>query len=47
VPPASVLSEFVRRMRDRIKDANSPEREEWEEALRLGIHFLTGGGTGS
>ncbi|HUT54461.1 MAG TPA: DNA repair exonuclease [bacterium] len=44
VPPASVLAEFMRRMQERIKEAKSPEREEWEEALRLGIHFLSGGG---
>jgi DNA repair exonuclease SbcCD nuclease subunit len=44
VPAASVLAEFIRRMQDKIKDAQGPERAEWEEALRLGIQFLAGGG---
>jgi DNA repair exonuclease SbcCD nuclease subunit len=41
-PEASVLAEFIRRARERIDAAAGPEAEEWEEALRLGLHFLSG-----
>jgi DNA repair protein SbcD/Mre11 len=39
---ASVLAEFVRRMQARIEASADAERAEWEEALRLGLHFLAG-----
>jgi DNA repair exonuclease SbcCD nuclease subunit len=42
VPTASVLAEFVRRVTDCIRTADLSEREEWEEALRLGLHYLSG-----
>ncbi|MFO8056034.1 MAG: DNA repair exonuclease [bacterium] len=41
-PEASVLSEFARRMEQRIKEASDEERPEWEAALNLGFHFLCG-----
>ena len=42
IPEASVLAEFIRRLQERISEASGPEREEWEEALRLGVQYLVG-----
>lgn len=42
LPTNSVTAEFVRRIRGRIESARESEKGEWEEALRLGLHFLMG-----
>ncbi len=41
-PESSVLAEFARRMEQRIAEADDKERSEWEDALKLGLHFLCG-----
>jgi len=41
-PEASVLYEFTTRMKERIENSKDPERGEWEDALKLGLHFLSG-----
>ncbi len=41
-PEASVLYEFMTRMKGRIENSKDPERGEWEDALKLGLHFLSG-----
>jgi len=40
---SSVLAEFVSLAREKIEGSEGDERREWENALGLGIHFLTGG----
>ncbi len=42
-PSQSVAAEFIKRTREKIEAAELEERGEWEEALRLGLAFLTGG----
>jgi DNA repair exonuclease SbcCD nuclease subunit len=43
IAPGSVLAEFIRLVRARMESSAGPERQEWEDALRLGIHCLGGG----
>ena len=41
LPANSVAGEFVRIMKQRIEGAEDEEREEWEEALRVGLTYLS------
>jgi len=42
IPESSVLAEFIRRAQQKIDESEESERAEWEDALRLGIHYLVG-----